>query len=96
MRRVVTFETEDFVLEARPDADPKVLAEALRGEDGVPPLMVAHYDGFELYRGLADVGGVRFALALAMYRDAVRARQVQAKRAERRRARRPVAVRAAA
>ena len=95
MRRV-TLETEDFVLEARPDADPKALAEALRGEDEVPPLMVAHYDGFELYRGLADEGGVAFVLALAMYRDGVRARQVRAKRAERRRGRRPVAVRAAA
>jgi len=72
-----------------------VLAEALRGENGVLPLMVAHYDGFELYRGLADVGGVRLVLALAMYHDTVRARKMQAKRTGRRWVRRPVAVRAA-
>jgi len=95
MRRV-TFETEDFVLEARPDADPVALAEALRGEAGVPPRVTVHYDGFKIYDGAGDTGGVRFALTLAMYRDAVRARQVRAKRAERQRQRRSVPAQAAA
>lgn len=94
MRRV-RFETRDFTLEAKPDADPKVVAEALRGEEDVPPLVTVSYDGFELYRGLADEGGVRFALALAMYRDGVRYRQIEAKRAQRKRQRRVPVVRAA-
>jgi len=95
MKRLVEFETKDFVLTAKPDADPKVVAEALCGEEEVPPLVVARYDGFELYRGLADVGGVRFALTLAMYRDAVRRHQIEGQRAERKR-RRKATTRAAA
>jgi len=96
MKRQVEFETKDFTLEAKLDADPKVVAEALAGEEGVPPLVVVRYDGFELYRGLADVGGVRFALTLAMYRDAVRRRQIEGRRAERQRQRRKAPARAAA
>lgn len=94
MRRV-RFETQDFSLEAKPDADPKVVAEALRGEEDVPPLVTVSYDGFELYRGLADEGGVRFALALAMYRDGVRYRRIEAQRAQRKRQRRVPVARAA-
>lgn len=95
MRRV-RFKTQDFDLLAKPDADPKVVAKALAGEGGVPPLVKVSYDGFELYRGLADVGGVRFALTLAMYRDAVRRRQIEDRRAERQRQRRKAPARAAA